>query len=173
MHMRVLLLSLFVMLTLVGCTTNETKNSNVNNQQSSNSSTNSSMNTNKNTNTSSTATQNPDAEMLTTESGLQYQDVVVGTGKEAVSGNRVSVHYTGTFPDGTVFDSSVSRGVPFEFVLGAGQVIKGWDEGVAGMKIGGKRLLIIPAELGYGSRQVGPIPPNSILHFEVELLGIQ
>ena len=114
-----------------------------------------------------------------TESGLQYQDLVVGTGAEASAGHQVKVHYTGWLqnPDGSAgakFDSSVDRGQPFVFPLGAGRVIRGWDEGVAGMKVGGKRKLTIPAELGYGSRGAGGvIPPNATLIFDVELLGVQ
>ncbi|HEY9789280.1 MAG TPA: FKBP-type peptidyl-prolyl cis-trans isomerase [Candidatus Obscuribacterales bacterium] len=109
---------------------------------------------------------------ITTQSGLQYTDEVVGGGNTANAGQTVSVHYTGWLTDGTKFDSSKDRGKPFEFKLGAGQVIRGWDEGVAGMKIGGKRRLVIPAQLGYGSSGVGGvIPPNATLVFEVELLG--
>ncbi|MDH5606144.1 MAG: FKBP-type peptidyl-prolyl cis-trans isomerase [Anaerolineae bacterium] len=113
-------------------------------------------------------------EIVTTDSGLQYQDLVVGSGDEAVAGMTVTVHYTGWLEaDGTKFDSSVDRGQPFVFPLGAGRVIKGWDEGVAGMKIGGKRLLIIPAELGYGAQGAGgSIPPGATLIFEVDLLGV-
>ncbi len=111
--------------------------------------------------------------MPVTPSGLQIEDVTVGTGTEAAEGNTVEVHYVGTFPDGKGFDSSRSRGRPFSFQLGAGRVIKGWDEGVAGMKVGGKRNLIIPPELGYGARGApGAIPPNAVLHFEVELLKV-
>ncbi len=103
---------------------------------------------------------------------LQITDHELGQGDEAVSGQSVTVHYTGTFEDGRQFDSSVGRG-PFTFKLGAGQVIKGWDQGVAGMKVGGKRRLVIPSELGYGSRGAGNvIPPNSTLVFEVELLSV-
>jgi FKBP-type peptidyl-prolyl cis-trans isomerase FkpA len=109
----------------------------------------------------------------TTPSGLQYDDTTVGTGAEAVAGKTVEVHYVGTFPDGEGFDSSRSRGRPFSFQLGAGRVIKGWDEGVAGMKVGGIRKLIVPPELGYGSRGApGAIPPNATLHFEAELLKV-
>jgi peptidylprolyl isomerase len=103
-------------------------------------------------------------------SGLQYRDEVVGNGDEARSGHRVTVHYTGTLTDGKKFDSSRDRGQPFVFALGAGQVIQGWDEGVAGMQVGGRRTLVIPPELGYGGRPVGPIPANSTLVFDVELL---
>lgn len=112
---------------------------------------------------------------ITTASGLQMTDEVVGTGAEAVAGKKVSVHYTGTLENGKKFDSSLDRGQPFTFDLGAGQVIKGWDEGVAGMKVGGKRKLVIPANLGYGAREVGNglIPANSTLLFEVQLLDVK
>ncbi len=104
---------------------------------------------------------------------LKVEDLVVGDGDEAVAGKKVSVHYTGTLTNGSKFDSSLDRGKPFEFPLGAGRVIKGWDQGVAGMKVGGKRKLTIPPELGYGSRGFPPvIPPDSTLIFEVELLGV-
>jgi FKBP-type peptidyl-prolyl cis-trans isomerase FkpA len=107
-------------------------------------------------------------------SKLQIEDVVVGTGIEAVKGKIVSVHYTGWLTDGKKFDSSKDRGQPFDFPLGRGHVIQGWDEGVAGMKIGGKRKLTIPPELAYGARGFPPvIPPNSTLVFEVELLEIK
>ena len=108
-----------------------------------------------------------------TPSGLQYIELVEGTGPTPLRGQRVSVHYTGWLKNGQKFDSSVDRGKPIQFVLGAGQVIKGWDEGVATMKVGGKRKLIIPPELGYGDRDVGPIPANSVLLFEVELVAAQ
>jgi FKBP-type peptidyl-prolyl cis-trans isomerase FkpA len=112
--------------------------------------------------------------MITTNSGLQYEDLVIGDGQEAQAGDLVSVHYTGWLTDGTKFDSSKDRNQPFEFSLGAGMVIRGWDEGVAGMNIGGQRKLTIPANLGYGSRGAGGvIPPNANLVFEVELLGIK
>ncbi len=111
--------------------------------------------------------------MPTTPSGLTYQDLVEGTGAEAASGRQVTVHYTGRLMDGTKFDSSKDRNDPFEFHLGGGQVIKGWDEGVAGMKVGGTRKLTIPPSLGYGARGAGGvIPPNATLEFEVELLGV-
>ncbi len=109
-----------------------------------------------------------------TSSGLEYIDEVIGTGASPRSGQRVTVHYTGYLTDGKKFDSSVDRGQPFTFVIGVGQVIKGWDEGVATMKVGGKRKLIIPQELGYGARGAGGvIPPYAQLIFDVELLGIQ
>jgi len=112
-------------------------------------------------------------EMETQITELVIDDTIVGSGAEAKSGDRVSVHYTGTLLDGTKFDSSVDRGEPFEFNLGAGEVISGWDQGVAGMKVGGKRKLTIPADLAYGDRGAGAlIPPNTPLLFEVELLGI-
>lgn len=100
------------------------------------------------------------------------QDVVYGTGDIAVAGDRVVVHYTGRFVDGNIFDSSVSRNEPFQFVLGVGQVIKGWDEGIVGMRVGGKRVLSIPSTLGYGANDYGPIPGGSTLIFEIELLKV-
>jgi peptidylprolyl isomerase len=112
--------------------------------------------------------------VTTTPSGLQYSDDHPGSGAAAKVGDTVEVHYTGTLKDGTKFDSSRDRGRPFSFHLGAGRVIKGWDEGVAGMKVGGKRTLVIPANLGYGARGApNLIPPNAELRFEVELLTIK
>jgi FKBP-type peptidyl-prolyl cis-trans isomerase len=111
---------------------------------------------------------------VTTPSGLQYEDMVVGNGASPKSGQTVVVHYTGWLTDGTKFDSSVDRGQPFKFQIGQGMVIKGWDEGVMTMKVGGKRKLTIPAELGYGARGAGGvIPPNATLVFEVQLLGLE
>lgn len=112
------------------------------------------------------------SKMTKTPTGLAYQDTKVGTGATAKAGQNVSVHYTGWLPDGTKFDSSRDRNQPFDFKLGAGQVIRGWDEGVAGMKVGGRRLLVIPPDLAYGPSGSGPIPPNATLVFDVELLGI-
>jgi FKBP-type peptidyl-prolyl cis-trans isomerase FkpA len=111
---------------------------------------------------------------MKTPSGLEYEDLKVGTGAEAKRGNTVNVHYTGWLTSGKKFDSSVDRGEPFSFKLGAGMVIRGWDEGVAGMKIGGTRKLTIPPELGYGADGAGGvIPPNATLVFDVELLGVK
>ena len=110
---------------------------------------------------------------IKTASGLLIEDLVVGTGDVASAGQKVSVHYTGWLTDGKKFDSSKDRSEAFVFSLGRGQVIRGWDEGVAGMKVGGKRKLTIPPNLGYGTRGAGGvIPPNATLVFEVELLGI-
>lgn len=114
-----------------------------------------------------------DETLITMDSGLQYVDLVEGTGAMPQSGQRVTVHYTGTLEDGTKFDSSRDRGRPFTFQIGVGQVIKGWDEGVATMRVGGQRKLVIPSDLGYGSRGAGGvIPPNATLIFDVELLRI-
>ena len=110
----------------------------------------------------------------TMSDGLQIQDEVVGTGQDAKSGDTVTVNYVGTLASGTKFDSSYDRNTPFTTQIGVGQVIKGWDEGIVGMKVGGKRKLIIPPELGYGAQGAGnAIPPNSTLIFEVELLGVK
>jgi peptidylprolyl isomerase len=115
------------------------------------------------------------SDIITKESGLKWIESNVGAGKEAKAGDTVEVHYTGTLTDGKKFDSSRDRGQPFSFKLGVGQVIKGWDEGVAGMKEGGKRKLMIPANLAYGDRAVGGglIPANSELHFDVELVKVK
>ena len=124
------------------------------------------------------AAQGAPGKMSELPSGLKYTDSKVGDGAAATSGHKVSVHYTGWLYNngqkGAKFDSSLDRGQPFAFGLGAGQVIQGWDEGVAGMKVGGKRTLIIPPDLGYGARGAGGvIPPNATLMFDVELLGVQ
>lgn len=109
-----------------------------------------------------------------TPTGLRYWDIQVGTGAEAKSGRKVTVHYTGWLLNGTKFDSSVDRGRPFEFKLGAERVIKGWDEGIAGMKVGGKRQLRVPSRLGYGASGAGNrIPPDATLLFDIELLAVQ
>jgi peptidyl-prolyl cis-trans isomerase A (cyclophilin A) len=111
---------------------------------------------------------------MKTQSGLEYIEVEAGTGVQAEAGKTVSVHYTGKFQDGRVFDSSIPRGEPINFKLGAGQVIKGWDEGIALMKVGGKAQLIIPSQLAYGDRGAGGvIPPNSTLVFDVELVAVK
>lgn len=110
---------------------------------------------------------------VTTASGLKYTDVVVGKGASPIAGKQVKVHYTGTLENGKKFDSSVDRKEPFSFVIGVGQVIPGWDEGVMTMKVGGKRKLIIPSKLGYGASGAGGvIPPNATLLFDVELLDV-
>jgi FKBP-type peptidyl-prolyl cis-trans isomerase FkpA len=112
--------------------------------------------------------------MTETQSGLKIEELKIGEKAVAVKGKRVTVHYTGTLSNGKKFDSSRDRNEPFAFKLGAGEVIRGWDEGVEGMRVGGKRKLIIPPSLGYGDRGVGGvIPPNSELHFEVELLTVE
>lgn len=116
----------------------------------------------------------PSVSAVTTASGLRYDELQPGTGASAIPGHMVAVHYTGWLEDGTQFDSSRDRGQPFEFPLGAGKVIKGWDEGVAGMKVGGKRMLFIPYTLAYGERGIPKvIPPRSTLVFEVELLDVK
>ncbi|MGH2807174.1 MAG: FKBP-type peptidyl-prolyl cis-trans isomerase [Actinomycetota bacterium] len=114
-----------------------------------------------------------DQGVVETDSGLKYEILECGEGETAEKGDTVNVHYVGTLADGSKFDSSRDRGEPFSFPLGAGQVIQGWDEGVAGMQIGELRELTIPPELGYGPQGTGPIPPNATLIFEVELLEIQ
>jgi len=120
------------------------------------------------------STENKEPQMVTTPSGLKYIDLVEGTGASPQGGQTVFVHYVGTLDNGQEFDSSKKRNQPFSFMLGAGKVIKGWDEGLLGMKVGGTRKLIIPPELGYGSRGAGGvIPPNATLIFEVELLDIR
>lgn len=113
-------------------------------------------------------------DVVTTPSGLQYEDIKVGDGAQPQAGQTVSVHYTGTLTDGTKFDSSRDRGQPFSFRLGTGEVIKGWDEGLSTMKVGGQRKLTIPPDLGYGARGAGGvIPPNATLIFDVELLDVK
>jgi peptidylprolyl isomerase len=111
---------------------------------------------------------------MKTASGLEYIEVEAGTGTQAMAGQTVDVHYTGKLQDGTVFDSSIPRGAPIAFKLGVGQVIKGWDEGIAMMKVGGKAQLVIPPDLGYGERGAGGvIPPNATLVFDVELVSVR
>ena len=107
---------------------------------------------------------------MTTE--LKITDLLEGTGKTCVKGALITTHYKGSLEDGTVFDSSINKGQPFQCVIGTGRVIKGWDQGLMGMKVGGKRKLFVPAQLAYGERQIGQIPPNSNLIFEIELLEV-
>ena len=117
------------------------------------------------------ATANPQDAKITE---MKTEDIVVGTGQEATNGKKVTVHYTGTLTSGTKFDSSLDRNQPFTFTLGAGEVIKGWDLGVKGMKVGGKRKLTVPSDLGYGPNGAPPvIPPNAALVFEVEVLKVE
>ena len=130
------------------------------------------VNTDISTNTNNNMNQNIQNNQATS-TGLIIKDTVVGTGAEAKTGDLVTVNYTGKFADGTVFDSSIPRGQPFPFTLGAGDVIKGWDLGVAGMKVGGKRTLIIPSDLAYGPNDYHSIPGGSTLYFDVELLGVE
>src|SRR3989344_98800 len=107
------------------------------------------------------------------QTGIMAEEIVMGNGSLAESGDTLTGHYIGTLPDGKAFDSSLDRNIPFSFVLGTGQVIRGWDEGLPGMRVGGKRLLIIAPDYGYGGLGVGAIPPNSTLIFEVELLDVE
>ena len=121
----------------------------------------------------STSPSNQPASTITMNNNLKITDTIVGTGQEAKVGDLVVVHYTGKLDDGSTFDSSVPRGMPFDFTIGEGRVIAGWEQGVPGMKVGGKRVLVIPPELGYGANGYPPvIPPAATLTFEVELLGI-
>jgi peptidylprolyl isomerase len=124
-------------------------------------------------NKTATESKNMDTNIVTESGKLIIEDIKAGEGREIKSGDTVVIHYTGTLENGTKFDSSVDRGQPFTTQIGVGQVIKGWDEGVPGMKVGGKRKLVIPPDLAYGDRAIGSIPPNSTLIFEVELLEIK
>jgi len=129
--------------------------------------------TKKSTETTTESSTAPSSEAAKSDAGLQIENIKEGSGTEAVSGKQIAVHYTGTLTDGKKFDSSLDRGQPFKFTLGAGQVIRGWDLGFAGMKVGGKRKLTIPPALGYGANGAGGvIPPNATLVFEVELLEV-
>lgn len=121
---------------------------------------------------SAPAPEGAESRLITTASGLILQDLAVGAGEEAAVGRTVSVHYAGRFPNGTEFDSSRGR-EPLSFTLGSGEVIPGWDEGIAGMREGGRRLLVVPPHLGYGEKGLGPIPPQATLVFDVELLEVR
>lgn len=125
------------------------------------------------TSTTNTLATTTTMQNISTIKGLEIYDEQVGTGAEAKAGQTVTAHYIGTLTNGTKFDSSIDRGQPFTFTLGAGQVIKGWDQGIAGMKVGGVRRLVISPELGYGANAIGSIPANSTLIFEVQLLGVK
>lgn len=121
-----------------------------------------------------TGTVNLEGQTITTPSGLKYTEVKIGTGAEATVAKRVYVHYTGTLENGKKFDSSLDRGQPFDFILGQGMVIAGWEEGIKGMKVGGKRKLVIPSKLGYGDKgAAGVIPPKATLIFDVELMDVK
>ena len=117
-------------------------------------------------------TNNPSNSNTSQTPKVSIQDEVIGQGDVAETGNSVVIHYIGKFTDGTVFDSSVARGEPVQFVLGVGKFTKGWDEGIVGMRVGGKRILVVPPELGYGANDYGPIPANSTLVFEIQLLKV-
>lgn len=117
--------------------------------------------------------QTPSEGTIPVQTQMKVEELVVGSGKQVKKGDTVIIHYTGVLTNGTVFDSSVTRGQPFETQIGVGKVIRGWDEGVVGMKVGGKRRLTIPPELAYGEQAVGPIPANSTLIFELELLNVK
>ena len=131
------------------------------------------MNKQANNPVSIAPTPTPNPQSSNTSSGLIVEEIKVGEGREVKSGDTVSIHYTGTLQNGEKFDSSVDRGQPFTTKIGVGEVIKGWEEGVVGMKVGGKRKLTIPPDLGYGSSANGPIPANSTLIFELELLEVK
>jgi len=162
-------------LSLAGCAGNSKSKTSVSSVTSSTSATSTTPTTTAPSGAASgTATTTAAAKEVTMPNGLKYEDLKVGDGQIAESGMTAQVHYTGWLTDGTKFDSSVDRGQPFSFKLGAGQVIRGWDEGVKGMRVGGKRKLTIPPDMGYGAAGAGGvIPPNATLIFDVELLGLQ
>ena len=170
------LLSAALVLGLAGCA-GQSKSTSSNAPESTKSSTTATSTTTTTPTTTTGTTGGTDAtagKEITMPSGLKYVDMKVGDGTLAEPGMTAQVHYTGWLTDGTKFDSSVDRGQPFSFKLGAGQVIRGWDEGVKGMRVGGKRKLTIPPDLGYGAAGAGGvIPPNATLVFDVELLGVQ
>jgi peptidylprolyl isomerase len=167
-------LSLFAALSICPTFSHDPHSGGTNNPQQGGTTTPQQAGTNNTYQTGTTNTQPGGTNLEKTASGLQFQDIKTGDGQKPKEGQIVIVHYTGTLPDGTKFDSSRDRKEPFKFTLGAGQVIKGWDEGVATMNIGGQRKLIIPAELAYGSQGAGDkIPPNTTLHFDVELIGVE
>jgi len=153
---------LFIICVFISCKDDSSENSNIN------------LSEQTDLKKQSAQTDQVEDNMELTETGLRYKDILVGDGESPKVGDKVVVHYTGTLEDGTKFDSSVDRGQPFEFPIGTGRVIKGWDEGVMSMKVGGKRQLVIPPNLGYGERGAGKvIPPNATLIFDVELIKIK
>lgn len=173
MNRNVHWLALAALVALAGCQENDKAATGSGSSSSSSSSTTTSTtSTTSGTSTTATAVE-PAGQEVTMPSGLKYQDIVLGTGAEAMVGKNVTLHYTGTFLDGTPFDSSVGKS-PLVFQVGAATMVRGMEEGVVGMKVGGKRKLTIPPQLGYGERGYpGVIPPNSTLHFDIELLDVK
>lgn len=168
-HPILTLLAFYLSFSLIGCTKQESET-----QEQPKTETQSQTSTTESTTQQATSPSDAGSKMKKEESAkLKIEEIKKGSGKEATTGKTVTVHYTGTLSDGKKFDSSLDRGQPFSFQLGIGQVIKGWDQGLIGMKVGGKRKLTIPPELAYGNRDVASIPANSTLIFDVELLDVK